>query len=278
MRKSTLLCAASLAAALASPAVAQDLTIGVSAEASALDPHYHNLGPNNQMRRHMFESLLLTDENQRISAGLAVSWAPLDDTTWEFKLRQGVKFHDGSPFTARDVVYTVCRIPTVENSPSSFSIYTKQIEGMEIVDEHTLRVSSATPYPAMPTDFAAWFVIQAPDDAQDMTFEKDGCAYEGQWPKTEDFNSGELAIGTGPYKLESFTKGAETVLVRNEDYWGEDLLGDEGILESGYQATATIGDGSDQCLYDFKFVMDNGAELIEPEIDICELASYTIND
>ncbi|UYN98804.1 MAG: hypothetical protein KIT02_12765 [Devosia sp.] len=64
----------------------------------------------------------------------------------------------------------------------------------------------------------------------------------------------------------------------NEDYWGEDLLGDEGILEAGYQATATIGDGSDQCLYDFKFVMDNGAELIEPEVDICQLASYTIND
>ncbi|SMQ85950.1 hypothetical protein SAMN06295905_3245 [Devosia lucknowensis] len=64
----------------------------------------------------------------------------------------------------------------------------------------------------------------------------------------------------------------------NEDHWGDDLLGDSGVLEAGYQATATIGDGSDQCLYDFKFVMDNGAELIEPEIDICQLSSYTIND
>lgn len=63
-----------------------------------------------------------------------------------------------------------------------------------------------------------------------------------------------------------------------QDDWGEDLLGDTGILESGYQATATIGDGSDQCLYDFKFVMDNGAELVEQAIDICELASYTITD
>lgn len=64
----------------------------------------------------------------------------------------------------------------------------------------------------------------------------------------------------------------------NQDNWGEDLLGETGILEAGYQATATIGDGSDQCLYDFKFVMDNGAELIEPQIDICSLNSYTIND
>src|SRR3546814_1425088 len=94
------------------------------------------LGPNNAMRRHMFESLLLTDENQRLSPGLAVSYEPLDDTTWEFKLREGVTFHDGSPFTARDVVFTVCRIPTVENSPSSFSVYTKGIAGMAIGRAH----------------------------------------------------------------------------------------------------------------------------------------------
>src|SRR3546814_7243002 len=86
------------------------------------------------MRRHMFESLLLTDENQRLSPGLAVSYEPLDDTTWEFKLREGVTFHDGSPFTARDVVFTVCRLPTVENSPSSFSVYRSE--------EHTSELQS----------------------------------------------------------------------------------------------------------------------------------------
>ena len=63
----------------------------------------------------------------------------------------------------------------------------------------------------------------------------------------------------------------------NENSWGEDLLAD-GTLESGSQGVATIGDGSDQCLYDFKFVMDSGAELIEPAIDICQLDSYTITD
>src|SRR5690606_38622680 len=64
----------------------------------------------------------------------------------------------------------------------------------------------------------------------------------------------------------------------NENSWGEDLLGDTGTLESGYNGTVTIGDGSDQCVYDFKFVMDSGAELIEPGIDICQLGSYTITD
>ena len=122
MRKSTLLCAVSLAAVLATPVAAQELTIGLSSEPSALDPHYHNLGPNNAMRRHTYDSLVLQDEKQQLQPALATSWKPVDDTTWEFKLREGVTFHDGSPFTAKDVVFTVCRIPTVEDSPSSFTV------------------------------------------------------------------------------------------------------------------------------------------------------------
>lgn len=64
----------------------------------------------------------------------------------------------------------------------------------------------------------------------------------------------------------------------NEDTWGEDLLETLGVLEAGYQATATIGDGSDQCLYDFKFLGENGEELIVNEVDICSLESYTLQD
>src|SRR3546814_20933101 len=104
------------------------------------------------MRRHMFESLLLTDENQRLTPGLAASYEPLDDTTWEFKLREGVTFHDGSPFTDRDVVFTVCSIPTVEHSPSSFSVYTKGIDGMEVTKEHTQPPRTDNPSTHPPTE------------------------------------------------------------------------------------------------------------------------------
>ncbi|MBJ7577224.1 MULTISPECIES: hypothetical protein [unclassified Devosia] len=64
----------------------------------------------------------------------------------------------------------------------------------------------------------------------------------------------------------------------NEDSWGEDLLENLGVLEAGFEATATIGDGSDQCLYDFKFVGAEEEELIVNEVDICSLASYTLQD
>ncbi|MGF1628596.1 MAG: ABC transporter substrate-binding protein [Kiloniellaceae bacterium] len=221
MRKSTLFCAVSLAAALASPAVAQELTIGISAEPSALDPHYHNLGPNNAMRRHMFEALVLTDENQRLSPGLAASYEPLDDTTWEFKLREGVKFHDGSPFTARDVVFTVCRIPTVENSPSSFTVYTKAIAGMEVKDPHTLIIKTDGPYPLLPNEAASWGILSATANGVtgDIGFSRDGCTGIDSYPKTEDFNSGKAAIGTGMFKFKQFTRGEKVVLERNDDYW-----------------------------------------------------------
>jgi peptide/nickel transport system substrate-binding protein len=223
MRKSTLLCAVSLAAVLASPVAAQELTIGVSAEPSALDPHYHNLGPNNAMRRHIFESLVLQDENQRLQPGLATSWEPTDDTTWEFKLREGVKFHDGSDFTAKDVVYTVCRIPNVENSPSSFTVYTKAIADMQAKDAHTLVIKTDGPYPLLPVEVSTWGVLSATANgvSGDIGFNREGCTGIDSYPKTEAFNSGEAAIGTGMYKFQEYTRGDKIVFTRNDNYWGD---------------------------------------------------------
>ncbi|MCA4909020.1 MAG: ABC transporter substrate-binding protein, partial [Methylobacterium sp.] len=83
-------------------AAAQELKIGLAAEPSSADPHFHNLTPNNQVARHIFETLISQDEFQRLGVGLAQSWKIIDDLTWEFALRPGVKFHDGSSFTADD--------------------------------------------------------------------------------------------------------------------------------------------------------------------------------
>jgi peptide/nickel transport system substrate-binding protein len=99
------LAASAIALALmASAASAQELRVGLSAEPSAMDPHYHNLSPNNMLSRHLFEPLVGQDGKQTLVPGLAESWRTIDDTTWEFKLRKGVKFYDGTPFTADDVL------------------------------------------------------------------------------------------------------------------------------------------------------------------------------
>ncbi len=207
----------------ASAANAADLKIGLSAEPSALDPHYHNLVPNNAMAKHAFNTLVEQDENQRLEPGLATSWKALDDTTWEFKLRKGVKFSDGSPFTAKDVVFSICRVPNVPNSPSAFTIYMKSIESMETPDDMTVVVKTATPYPLLPTDLSTIQVIAAETGtfSGPLVFKKSGCEGVTAYPSTEDFNSGKAMIGTGPFKFKEFVKGDRIVMTKNADYWGD---------------------------------------------------------
>ena len=106
-------------------AAAQELRIGLASEPTAMDPHYHNLSPNNSLLSHIFESLVGQDERQRLTPDLAESWKAIDATTWEFKLRRNVRFHDGTPFTADDVLFSFERAPNVEGSPASFAIYSR---------------------------------------------------------------------------------------------------------------------------------------------------------
>lgn len=81
-----------------------------------MDPHFHNLTPNNSLLKHVFDRLTDQDETQRLKPGLATSWKTINDTIWEFKLRPGVKFTDGSDFT-NDVIYTFCRVRRSRTRP-----------------------------------------------------------------------------------------------------------------------------------------------------------------
>jgi len=201
---------------------AQELRIGLSAEPSAADPHFHNLTPNNSLLKHIFDRLTDQDENQALRPGLALTWRTVDESTWEFKLRPDVKFSDGSAFTANDVIYSFCRAPRVENSPSSFAIYSRAVTGMTAPDPLTLMVTTAGPYPLLPNEVSTIAILSAgANGAGQVTFERQECSGVGTFPKTEAFNSGHAAIGTGPYKLVRFTKGDRIVLERNDAYWGD---------------------------------------------------------
>src|SRR3954447_9710072 len=101
-----------LAIAAAAPALSQEIVIGLGSTVTSVDPHFHNHTPNTNLSAHIFDTLVLQDEKQQLIPGLAREWRALDDTTWEFKLRPGVKFHDGSDFTAEDVAATLRRVPT----------------------------------------------------------------------------------------------------------------------------------------------------------------------
>ena len=108
--------AAALVASAAFSAQAANLVIGLSADVTSIDPHYHNLTPNNAVALHLFDTLVLRSEKSQPMPGLATEWKPVEPTVWEFKLRRGVKFSDGSDFTAADVVASIERVPKVPNS------------------------------------------------------------------------------------------------------------------------------------------------------------------
>ena len=194
------------AALLMAPVAAQaaDVRIAVRTDVSSIDPHFHVYAPNSAITHHIFETLVNADPRGRIVPALAESWRMLDDTTWEFTLRQGLTFHDGSALTAADVAFTYARAPNVPNSPSSFSQYLKLVDRTEVVDARTLRIRTKGPAPTLLVDLANIGII----------------AKANEGAATSDFNSGKAAIGAGPYKFVSWVPGDRIEMVRNPAYWG----------------------------------------------------------
>ena len=192
-------------ALLAAPAWAQELTLGTKLELNTLDPHFFASFPTGSSHQYLYEKLVDYDEKLKLQPALAESWRRIDDLTMEFRLRKGVSFHDGSPFTAADVIFTVERVPNVPNSPNSFAQFTRGIDKIVRIDDHTIQVRTKAPSPQLLQDLANVFIVSSKAAAG---------------ATTADFNSGKAAIGTGPYKLVSFVTGDRLVVERNDNYWG----------------------------------------------------------
>ena len=189
----------------AAPTVAQNLTLGTKLELNTLDPHFFAAFPTGSSHQYLYDHLVEYDQKLALQPGLAESWKRIDDLTWQFNLRKGVSFHDGSPFTAADVIATVERVPNVPNSPNSFAQFTRGIEKITRVDDHTITVRTKAPSPQLLQDLSNVFIVSAK---------------VGATATTADFNSGKAAVGTGPYKLVNWVNGNRLELVRNDKYWG----------------------------------------------------------
>ncbi len=184
-------------------AAAAELTIGTRTEPS-IDPHFMYTTSNLNFSKHIFGMLVESDENGNPVPGLAESWKPLDQNTWEFKLRDA-KCHDGKPFTAEDVKFSIERIPNVKNSPTPLTGTVKSIASVEIVDPKTVKLITKSPNPNLPMHLTEvpMVVKRTADGAE-----------------TSDFNSGKAAIGAGPYKFVEFLPGDKVMLERFDGYWG----------------------------------------------------------
>lgn len=193
---------------MASSAYAQTLTIGVRGGPDSIDPHFTATGSHAEALKHVFDTLVWSGDGLELQPRLAESWRAVNDTTWEFKLRKGVKFHDGSDFTAQDVKFSIERIPTV-SGPNPTTIYVRRVKDIRIIDTHTLLIITDGPAPTLPNDFIRLFIVSS-KAAAGLTKEN----------ANEAFNSGKAAIGTGPYKFVSWQPKGDLVLDRFPGYWG----------------------------------------------------------
>jgi peptide/nickel transport system substrate-binding protein len=183
---------------------AAELRVGLSADVTTMDPHFVAAQPNLTAQQHVFDALVRTDERSRPVPGIA-TWRTPDSLTWEFTLRKGVKFHDGTELTTEDVVFSLERPFTITGSPGGFQTYVRPIVAKQVVDRYTVRLKTAAPYGALLQDLAEVMIISK-KSARDAS--------------SRDFDFGKAANGTGPYRLKRFARGNRIELVRNEHYWG----------------------------------------------------------
>ena len=195
-----------LAAALLLPissATAQEkeITIGRGVSTTALDPGF--LREAATIVDNIFDTLVMRDKDMKLVPGLAESWSAIDDSTWEFKLRNGVKFHNGEEFNADAVKFTIDRIIDPEAKAPTLS-YIRTINSVEVVDPFTVRITTSGPDPLLPTRMSRYPTYIVP-------------------PKyVKEVGRDVFAtkpVGTGPYKFVEFIPDQHVILEANDDYW-----------------------------------------------------------
>ena len=201
----------------AAPAGEQDLMIATLSDAVSLDPAGSNDTPSSNVQANIFESLTKQDENMEVQPSLAESWEQVEDTVWEFKLREGVKFHDGTDFNAEAVKASIERILDPEVASPRLFLY-EMITDIEVVDDYTIRFTTEYPFSPLPAHLAH----NGGGIISPAVIEEDYAAIEAGEDPGSVIN--EKPYGTGFFKFEEWQPGTQITLVKNDDYWGEQAL------------------------------------------------------
>src|SRR6266511_6428598 len=150
VRPASLLFTLAWVCGLASWALARDLVIGQGTDVSHLVPHYSTSASDVNVFFNLYDNLVLRDEQLNLTPGLATSWKLMDEKTWQFKLREGVVFHNGDPCTADDVKFSLERA-IADNPRTSVYAALNTIERVEILDPLTVNLVTKSPDPLLPT-------------------------------------------------------------------------------------------------------------------------------
>ena len=177
-----------------------------------LDPHAENHATTNNIMSHAYEGLLRYDKNYKPEPALATSWTRLDANTMRFNLRRNVKFHDGSPFTADDVIFSFERSG---KAPSKMTIYVTGVKEIKKIDDFTIDVVSDGPNPIMLNNFNSFFIMSK------------AWAVKNKSEKAQDYKTSEQTHasrntnGTGPYMIKEWLPDQRVVMTANPNWWGK---------------------------------------------------------
>lgn len=199
--------------ALAFPASAVSFKMARGQDATTMDPHAQNSGQNFNLLHQIYEPLVHRDNDAKLTPALATAWKiTADPTVWEFKLRPGVKFHNGNSFNADDVVFSLTR---AMGDKSQMKGLLTSIEQVTKVDDLTVNVKTKGPNPLLVNDLTNLFMMDKEwSEANNVV-------------NSQDFNAKEETYavrntnGTGPYVLKVREPDVRSVLAANPAYWGK---------------------------------------------------------
>jgi peptide/nickel transport system substrate-binding protein len=189
-----------LSVGLAARAGAQEVTIALGSEPTTLDPQLREDGGERAVNDNIYETLMARTPQGKLVPQLAAEPpALINPTTWEVKLRPGIKFHNGEPFNADAVVFSVKRIINPQFNSEQISFFAT-IKDAEKVDDLTVRIITNGPDPILLSRLY-WMKMVPPGCANDPKF-------------------AEAPVGTGPYRFDVWNRGQNIILKANNDYWG----------------------------------------------------------
>jgi peptide/nickel transport system substrate-binding protein len=222
----------------------------IAGGAATMDPHSLYEAENRVASEQVYEALIDIDSNLAIVPQLALIWKPLNPTTWEFELRPDVTFHDGTTFTAADVLFSIERARAEE---SDVSVFVDGIARVEAIDDHKVRFTTVGPDPSL------WLKLAEVAIMSKTWAEQHGVTRPADYKRTrEETHASRHANGTGPFMVKEFEPHGRWVMVRNPAWWG------------ATDPPLKI----DRILHIWKDDPENVAALLAGEIDLLQAVPY----
>lgn len=199
------LCAAGLAHA-------QTVRIANQGDSLSMDPHSLNESLQLSVTGNIYEGLVIRKKDLSLEPGLATSWKQTSPTVWRFELRKGVRFHDGTPFTADDVVFSFNR---TQVDGSDMKSYTNDFKEVRKINDHVVEIETKTPFPILPEVISLVYMMS-------KKWAEDNQATRPVDRRKGIENAASFrANGTGPFRLRERQPNVRTTFVRNGNYWGK---------------------------------------------------------